>query len=188
MAYSSDRDWAVAIAAADEEALQLFDRTFRGKVEVLAKQRHIGHEDAKDVAQDALADAVRQIRQAHFRGDSSLATWVYRIGCGKIADWWRAHNTRLVPLPSSRAAKETGLVESSAENVALVRQALERMRAADRLVLLLHDREGYTLEEIGGLFGLRKTAVGDRLTRARERFRQAVLHGGNPPDQTRLKD
>jgi RNA polymerase sigma-70 factor (ECF subfamily) len=58
---------------------------------------------------------------------------------------------------------------------ALVEEALAQLDEADRTILLLRDVEGRGYEEIAELVGCSLKAVGPRLTRARERFRQ-VLH------------
>jgi RNA polymerase sigma-70 factor (ECF subfamily) len=57
---------------------------------------------------------------------------------------------------------------------ALVAEALGRLSEADRRVLVLRDVEGRSYEEIAGLLGCTVPAVGPRLTRARERLRQAL--------------
>jgi RNA polymerase sigma-70 factor (ECF subfamily) len=58
---------------------------------------------------------------------------------------------------------------------ALVEEALGRLDEADRALLVLREVEGRSYEEIAALLGCTLQAVGPRLTRARERFRD-VLH------------
>src|SRR5439155_23560 len=57
---------------------------------------------------------------------------------------------------------------------ALVAEALARLEEAERTILVLRDVEGRSYEEIAGRVGCTVAAVGPRLTRARERLRQAL--------------
>lgn len=56
-----------------------------------------------------------------------------------------------------------------------VQQVLERLSPHDREVLYLFDIAGFKTDEIGAMLGIRGTAVRQRLSRARERFR--LLYG-----------
>jgi RNA polymerase sigma-70 factor (ECF subfamily) len=56
-----------------------------------------------------------------------------------------------------------------------VQQVLERLSPPDREVLYLFDVAGFKTDEIGAMLGVRGTAIRQRLSRARERFR--LLYG-----------
>jgi RNA polymerase sigma factor (sigma-70 family) len=80
-------------------------------------------------------------------------------------------------------------VSYTPEDVLWVRRGVERLSVADQLVILLHDVEQLTLEEIGRRIGLRKSAVAVRLQRARDNLRLALREGsGKDRAAKRLKE
>jgi RNA polymerase sigma-70 factor (ECF subfamily) len=179
---------AAAVAAGDELAASILDGRFRKRFESLARQHGIPFEDAKDVAQVALTHVFRQLRRSTFRGQSSLGSWVHTIASRRIKDYWRSRRRRN-DLESFQTGAGTEItVQSSTEDLVVVQQALERMPPDERSVLLLHEREGFTLEEIGARVGLKKSAVWDRLLQAQAHFRDNVLGVGNAASRKRLKD
>jgi RNA polymerase sigma factor (sigma-70 family) len=173
-------DWIAALARGDERAVVRFDKQFRARLNSLARKRGLSAQDAEDLAQVVIADALHQLCRGAFRGDSALASWLYGIFENKVADHWRKARPALVPV-----SDEHQISPSSPSDVVLVRQILEQMDGLDKFVLLSHERDGRTLEEIGALVGLKKSAVGERLNRARRYFRGAVLGNGTSP---RLKE
>jgi RNA polymerase sigma factor (sigma-70 family) len=139
------------------------------------------------VVQEVLADAIRQIESGAFKESAALGTWIHTIMNGKVADYWRKRgDATLVPLAAIAESHQSLVAGENRVEVIAVRQALSRLPALDQLLLLLHEQEGYTLEEIGPMVHLRKSAVAERLARARERYRQALNHGGNQPQTRRL--
>lgn len=130
-------------------------------------------EDAEDVVQEAWVRAVRGL--PGFRWESSLRTWL----CGIAVRVWSERARRY------RARPEVGLDDapepvSPVQDLSVVRVDLERaVRAlADdrRTVLVLHDVEGFTHEEIGTMLGIEPGTSRSRLHRARRDLRR-VLDG-----------
>ncbi|HLG56872.1 MAG TPA: sigma-70 family RNA polymerase sigma factor [Vicinamibacterales bacterium] len=186
---TGDDDLVARIRAGDEDAASLFDERFRARIERIARHRGVPSADCPDIAQLVLTDAIRQIQGGLFRGAASLTTWLYPIISGKIADYRRRQpRAELVPLESLASDNAALLTKPSSDDVVWVRQALARLSAEEQLLLFLHDRQRHTLQEIGRLLRLKKSAVGERLAHAREHFRQALRDGGNPPPSKRLKD
>src|SRR4051812_26567524 len=178
MTVRGDLELVEAMQAGHEGALSDFDRRFRSKIEAFARRRGVVRHDCVDVAQDVLAEAMRQIGEGKFRGASALSTWLHPMMNGKVADYFRKRSRRaaasLEDVPESSGPL---MVVGDSDTVLAVREALSRLQAEDRLLLILHEQQGYTLQEIGPLLGLRKSAVAERLIRARERFRLALAGG-----------
>jgi RNA polymerase sigma-70 factor (ECF subfamily) len=63
---------------------------------------------------------------------------------------------------------------------ALVAEALRRLEEGERKILVLREVEGKSYEEIAALLGCTVKAVGPRLSRARERFREALHPEAEP--------
>jgi RNA polymerase sigma-70 factor (ECF subfamily) len=167
---TDEQDWIAALARGDERTIERFDTRFRPRLIGLARKRGLGTADAEDVAQAAIADALHAVARGTFRGQSALSSWLHSIVQHKIADHWRKLPPAFVPVSDDHR-----IVATSQADVLLVRQILEQMDGLDRFVLVSHESHGRTLEEIGALVGLKKSAVGERLERARRRFRSAVL-------------
>ena len=69
-------------------------------------------------------------------------------------------------------------VHEPTDQVLAVQQVIEQLSPQDREVLYLFDVAGFKTDEIGAMLGVRGSAIRQRLSRARERFR--VLYGVEP--------
>ena len=119
---------------------------------------------ADDVLQEAWLRASSGL--AFFRGESAFRTWL----TGIALNYYRERRRRLVPVidPDTvpdRPARDAG----PALDVA---QVLDTLSDDHREVLVLHDVEGYTHEEIAGALGIEVGTSRSRLSRARQLFRE----------------
>lgn len=141
---------------------------------VYAVVRRIAADDdlAQDYAQEAWIRAIRALPT--FRGEARFSTWLHRIAVNSALQAVRkaeSRHQREVPMPESLAV-------APPPGDALLSQklewALDRLPERMRKVLILHDVEGYTHDEIGELLG---TAVGtskSQLFKARGKMRQLL--------------
>jgi RNA polymerase sigma-70 factor (ECF subfamily) len=133
-----------------------------------------------ELVQEAWVRAIERL--ALFRWESSLRTWL----CGIVLNRWRE-----VRRGSERDRTVVALAEREPErpasDLALRRrldQALGELAEGYRTVLLLHDVEGYTHEEIARHFGIAEGTSKSQLHRARRALRDAfeargaARHGG----------
>jgi RNA polymerase sigma-70 factor (ECF subfamily) len=117
------------------------------------------HEDAADLAQEVFLRAYRGLRR--FRGDASLATWLYRIGvnvCLNHVSARRAQETPLDQAPHIQAAGEdlaSSIVRR--EQGARVRAAVARLPRKQRATLVLRIYQDLSHREIAAVLG---TSVG----------------------------
>lgn len=140
---------------------------------VYAVVRRLAGDDtlAEDWAQDAWMRAIRALPT--FRGDSAFTTWIHRIAVNSAL-----HGRRSRDRKAGREApmeEETATVRPQGED-ALLRMKLERAMArlpeGMRRVLVLHDIEGYTHEEIGEMLGVNPGTCKSQLFKARARMRE----------------
>jgi RNA polymerase sigma-70 factor (ECF subfamily) len=179
-----------AIQSGDQAAASTFCDRFTSRVALMIRGRRIPTADCDALVQDILATALHQLGRGQFKGDARLGTWLHRIVLGKIADYWRASRTakQLVPLESVPTESLWGTFDFRPEDGLAVQEALHRLSLEDRLVLWLRDAEGATLEEIGRRIGRKKSAVAERVARARELFRiEFGGSGGKSSTKPRLK-
>ena len=141
---------------------------------VFAVVRRMAGDDAltEDWAQEAWVRVIRALPT--FRGESQFSTWLHRIAVNSALHGRRSRERK--------AGRETGMDDTYAARPtggdALLKLKLER--AMDRLpdgmrrVLVLHDVEGYTHEEIGEMLGVNPGTCKSQLFKARAKMRNLL--------------
>jgi RNA polymerase sigma-70 factor (ECF subfamily) len=139
---------------------------------------------AEEAVAEALFRALRRIEG--FRGEAGFGTWTHRILCRVIADRFRSglrERTRrdrlqvetrggAVRLDASRPAPVGPRAAASREEEAeRVRDAVGRLPARQRLVLVLHLWEGLSLREVAEVVPMRYATVKSNLHHARSALR-----------------
>jgi RNA polymerase sigma-70 factor, ECF subfamily len=141
---------------------------------VWAAVRRLAGDDAlaEDWAQEAWVRAFRAL--PGFRGESRFSTWLHRIAVNSALHGRRWRDRRAgneVQLPVALEAR--GRSDGGALRIDLQR-ALDRLPAGMRQVLVLHDVQGYTHEEIGEALGISPGTSKSQLFKARARMRQML--------------
>ncbi|MHB1170526.1 MAG: RNA polymerase sigma factor, partial [Longimicrobiales bacterium] len=140
---------------------------------VYAVVRRLAGDDAlaEDYAQEAWVRAIRALPS--FRGDSSFPTWLHRIAVNSAlhGQRWRTRRTNNeIPLPVTLNDNRT---DRPVLRIALER-ALRRLPDGMRQVLVLHDVEGYTHDEIGAAIGISPGTSKSQLFKARAKMREML--------------
>jgi RNA polymerase sigma factor (sigma-70 family) len=198
--YSDDLELVARIVSGNEEAADEFAHSYYGLFEHLARRSKIPPDDSRDVAQEALIDAYRQLRRGSFQGKSSLGTWAGKIIKGKIADYWRKQSrsleSEITPAPSTAEEGDDpwecliriipDLAAATDPDIRLdVIAALKKMETLYRVILLLNRTLGYTIEEISRMThltnGLTPSQIAARLVTAQKMFRRLLAgYEGKP--------
>jgi len=160
-ARDGDRDAFAALVRAHR------DGVFRLCVSLLSNAA-----EAEDAAQDVFVKAYRSL--GAFRGDASLATWLYRIASNRCMDLLRARRPQESwdELVERDGEKLAGLLREPSQAGALeakdlIDRVLGQLPAEYRLVLTLRETQGLTYEEIAEATGDSLDSVKARLRRAR---------------------
>jgi RNA polymerase sigma factor (sigma-70 family) len=124
--------------------------------------------DAQDAAADVFLTAWRRLDELP-DGDAARI-WLYATARRVLANQRRATSRRTAL--AERMALERPQTEPSEEH-ALVHQALNKLPARDREILLLSEWEGLSPTEIAAVVGCLTVTARGRLHRARRRFRAA---------------
>ena len=125
-------------------------------------------EDRKDAFQDVLL----QLWKSHttFRGQSSFATWVYKVAVHTLLD--KAKHQRRMPTCVYRP--EYQWVDPSVrESTELIHFALDRLSPDEKALVVLY-LEGYRYQEIAELSDLTATNVSTRLNRIRRKLKSIL--------------
>jgi RNA polymerase sigma-70 factor (ECF subfamily) len=138
------------------------------------------HEVADDVAQEAFIRAYQSL--ASFDLGRPFAPWICRIAANLAVNHVRSPEAREEALPEGHAEMPArdggsgpleGVLEGEARRV--LQQAMERLPVEQRAVFTLRAIEEMSYREIADALGISIGTVMSRLSRAREKLREAVL-------------
>lgn len=135
------------------------------------------HDVADDVAQEAFLRAYQTLDR--FDLARPFAPWICRIAANLAVNHLRSPVSREDPLPEGHAETPApaaspleGVLDAEAREV--LDRAMETLSADQRAVFVLRTFEELSYQEIAEALGLSIGTVMSRLSRARERLRQAV--------------
>jgi RNA polymerase sigma-70 factor (ECF subfamily) len=140
--------------------------------------------EAEDLFQDVLIKIYP--RMAELIELDAPGAWLCRVLYNHFVDNRRRfQRQRLVAVSESQLPEGRGLEEfpgdldpvvdaERRDNIIRLQAALDRLSEDHRLVVLLHDTEGYKLEEIQSLTGTPVGTLKSRLHRARARLREIL--------------
>ena len=165
----------------DLVALEAIYRSFAPGVTTLARRLLGRPAAAEDVAQDVFVDVLTKLVQYDGRG--SFAGWVRSITVTKCLMQLRSPWRRGLQLISAAGSEGASVccepVAAEAGPLSLdLERALDRLGDTARLVVWLHDVEGYTHAEIGVLLGGTPSLSKSQLARAHERLRELLTPSG----------
>ncbi|HKJ93503.1 MAG TPA: sigma-70 family RNA polymerase sigma factor [Longimicrobiales bacterium] len=134
---------------------------------------------AREYTQDTFVRAFQRLDQ--FRGDAALSTWLHSIavsvtfnGLRKVKRV-RSRELGMDDVESAAgAAFHTAPVHTEPDLKDRLHRAIDDLPEIYRAVVVMHDVEGYTHEEIGGALGVAAGTSKARLFRAREMLRDAL--------------
>jgi RNA polymerase sigma-70 factor (ECF subfamily) len=160
-----DEDGLVAACLAERAgAFDLIVERHRRAVYHLCHRFVGNHEDASDLSQDVFLRAYRGLRS--FRGQSTLATWLYRIGVNVCLNRVGAKDTlRKLTEPieaqqfvDARAESPSDLLLRD-ERAARVRAAIAQLPSKQRATLILRAYQEMSHQEIADVLGSSVGAV-----------------------------
>lgn len=171
----------------DMDAFEQLILLYEKKVYTIAYKYMGNHEDASDIAQEALIKTYQSI--GSFRGESSFSTWIGRITANKCLDELRKRKRIQVTSLSEEMKLEEGAVQRELpaedftpeehvvqqETVQYVQTMLNRLKDEYRVVLILRELEGRSYEEIAELLSCSLGTVKSRISRARNYLKAQIL-------------
>ncbi|HEU4872686.1 MAG TPA: sigma-70 family RNA polymerase sigma factor [Pyrinomonadaceae bacterium] len=148
-------------------------------------------EEARDLTQETFLRAFQSI--GHFRGESDLRTWIYRIAINQARNrwrWWRRRRRDatvsidepeigggrlgLVATLKSTTAKDPEQDTLANERERALRKALTNLKRVYREAVILRDIEGFAYEEIATALDISVGTVKSRLARGRQELRRKL--------------
>src|SRR5215213_308433 len=147
-------------------------------------------EEARDLTQETFLRAFQSI--GHFRGESDLRTWIYRIAINQARNrwrWWRRRRrdaTVSIDAPQSNGRPSlVGTLKSDSasdpekdtlahERERALRKAVSSLKGVYREAVVLRDIEGFAYEEIAIALDISVGTVKSRLARGRQELRRKL--------------
>lgn len=123
--------------------------------------------EAGDLLQETWIRAAQRLTA--FRGDAQFRTWLSGIAINCYREWRRRDDRH----PQVELDEAIALTASDPDPDVI--RILEGLPAAFREILVLHDIEGYTHDEIADLIDIEPGTSKSRLSRARDLFRRRWL-------------
>ncbi len=159
----------------------------------LALYRLDNESDAEDAAQEAFLKAYTALKT--FRKESRFKTWLYRLVCNVCTDFARRRARQ--DAQSLHTENEDGeeteadirderytpeKLTIKAEDVRMVREAMDALPADCREILVLREIGGLSYDELSRALGLEPGTVKSRLNRARKKLYALLIRSGNISD------
>lgn len=162
------------------EAYDELVRRYQGKIYGLVYNMTSHREDTLDLVQDIFVKAYNSL--PGFRGQSSFYTWLYRIAVNQTINFLKKrgrHNALSLNDLDSAVERDPAYVELSAKDSPVrdtnlgelqekMNKALQTLSEKHRAVVVMHDLQGMSHEEIARTLGCSQGTVRSRLFYARQ--------------------
>lgn len=138
--------------------------------------------DGDDLFQEAVLKAVRKLPQ--LRDRTRFGAWFYAVMLSVHRS--RARRSFWKRLVGLESVAESGIEPASADpsideaswRAARLSRAFARLPAVQREAVVLHDLDGYTMENVAEMQGVTVSAVKTRVVRGRARLREHYVRLG----------
>jgi len=177
--------------AAFEQLVRLHQRRVFGIVAGILRWS----EDIEDISQQVFLKVFLALRR--FDGRSSFGTWLYKIAVNETYDYLRKRKARKLVYESDLSQEQQDQLSQvppdapgrAALEQAESRQAVERLLAQlapeERMMIVLKEVEGYSVEEISQALDMNPNTVKVRMFRARRRLSELYRRRyGQRPDSS----
>ncbi len=179
-AATHDRELVRRAQREDKEAFEELVRRHQHRVFAVAGGILRRREDVEDIAQQVFVKAYFSLKR--FDQRAAFSTWLYKITVNECWDMLRKKKVRPLVYESDLSEEQARLVIASGEKEnpgpdvsqriearERVERLLEGLDERDRLMLILKEVEGFSIDEIAEVLSLNGNTVKVRLFRARRR-------------------
>jgi len=175
-----------ALAKGDEGAYRYLYRTYGPKIGALVKS-FLGSDDIDDVIQEVFLRVYKGVKK--FRGDSKLATWIYKITmnvCNNLykklkrrsilTDFEQSTNDEEFSEYHSQVSSEDDIKKtlSDEEIMQKLNEALAKLDPEDRAILYMKEVDGLTYAEIGKILDKPEGTIKSKLHYIKRQLRKLL--------------
>lgn len=187
-----ERDLVSRARQGDLDAYDELVKRYQERIYATVYHMTANHEDANDIAQDAFIKAYQALKS--FKGGSSFYTWLYRIAVNKTINFLKQRKNKhhfslndidfnaendpdMVALVSDNTPfRNVGLTELQKK----LNESLHRLSEPHRMVVVLHDVQGLSHEEIADIMDCNIGTVRSRLFYARQQLQGYLSEYAKP--------
>ena len=185
---NEEQRWIAAARNGDQESFEKLVRLYEKRVFSLTSRMCRNSADAEEAAQEAFLAAWQALPA--FRGDASVATWLYRLVSNACVDILRREGRHQAmagpslddeessPEPPDKSPSPHALAER-AELRRQIEAGLAALPPEYRQVLILREIHQCTYDEIAQICSIDLGTVKSRINRGRKRLRKILLESGN---------
>jgi RNA polymerase sigma-70 factor, ECF subfamily len=186
---ASDKELVCRAQAEDKSAFEELIRRHQNRVFAVASGILHRREDVEDIAQQVFLKAYFSLKR--FDQRAAFTTWLYKITVNECWDLLRKKKVRPLVYEAElseeqgrqyiAAGERTDRAPDISERLATrqtVESLLEGLDERDRLMLILKEVEGFSVQEIAEILDLNGNTVKVRLFRARRRIMNKVRRRG----------
>lgn len=169
--------------AAFEQLILIYEK----RIYAIAYKYMGNHEDASDMAQEALIKAYQSVQ--NFRGESAFGTWLGKITANCCLDELRKRKKmqttsleETLELEDGSINKELEAPEKTPEDhvvqqevSAYMQTLIHGLKEEYRIVIILRELEGYSYEEIAEILQCSLGTVKSRISRARVYLKERIV-------------
>lgn len=178
-----DHSLITAMKAGDRKAYSFIVSEYRSSVIRICRGYVGSIEDAEDIAQDVFVELFRSADR--FRGDASLATWIYRIAITRSINFLRDNRKKFRVYRSTNFAGEKVLENSqsslrvdtemiNADHRKALHFAIDRLPANQKKVFILNKYEDLSYKDIADVLEISHSSVESLIFRAKQSLQKSL--------------
>lgn len=181
----TDNELVDLVLKGNKHAFDLLVEKYQFRLNKLVSRYISDQSEALDVTQESFIKAYNAL--AHFRGDSSFYTWLYRIAINSAKNYLASQNKRameanveLIDIDQTLLKNEIkefispDKIIQSDEIEHVVFNAIDHLPRELKLAITLRELEGLSYEEIAGVMSCPIGTVRSRIFRARAAIERKI--------------
>ena len=154
---------------------ELYNR-YAARVFTLCRRYTDNPDDAKDLMQDSLIQALDKIATYKYSGKGSLYGWISRIAINRALNQIRRRRWRTVSLDER---VQDNVPDPTEDEMAAIPQEkllewISKLPDVRRVVFNLYCIDGYSHKEIGGMLGISEKGSAGMLAKARKQLKEEI--------------
>lgn len=158
----------------NEKAVTTWFRLYNTRLHRFIAARVAVREDVDELVQEVFLACLREL--VHFKGESSLSTWMLTIAKHKVADFYRArYAKKVIHLVALLDEMGSAVMPFSQDHVVAVQETLSRLNPDFQEVLLGKYVDGKSVQQLAQECSRTSKAIESLLFRARHAFRAEYL-------------
>jgi RNA polymerase sigma-70 factor (ECF subfamily) len=172
-----DQDLVARCVAGQRVAWRELHQNHHARVARVLRRLGVPPTEIDDCSQEVFVQVFRYV--ARFERRADFATWLYRICIGQASRYRRSRLPQLLRWLTASPPEVSTLGPDWSEREAARRVgcALDRLKPADRIALVLYEFEGLSGEQIAQVTASPVATVWRRLHHARRDFEKWLLEG-----------